>query len=610
MHFQSQGFWSTLSGNESVLERCEELLAEAASCTREGTYVLLVSAQSGCGSTSLAHQLERELRGRGQRVLAISKVSTQEPWSFPANLYLSIGISPEISQKIASATAGMNVLQLEVMRARRYDTVCVHDLEQYGFNDASISKATSLFRSIIRSGVVRAIVAFGTPEALAWLGFSLRQVGIAYDMIDISPMFDREGFEGFVCSLLKEWREEDFHELMRALDVDELRTQSKGWVGNAVDLLRAKIEQIDVARTLASQKPDCFEESFTQYRTEGDDQETSASLPPIPPFKNESFSSWVARQTFHYRHTADLLLAENLVKLAGKPGVDPDMQYENFDLLRVLSLKDRLFISKRFKTGDTRWGPYDKALNYCPQCFVNDLAAGSSPAWRVTWRAPHSCVCMEHDAPVLLERLSTQRYTLLDKAWTAFAEFIASPAPRLGSNFPLQHPASGRASSESTQLVSLAARVEAWFRTLSDATFPTLASAEFLLSYWLQEPTLTSAQGFARSYFFFRQNRPQDLSKRQRGPLSLILNSGTSTPRDLAVAMWMLGIAYGVISLVEAEFIRDVTRPFSIPFPVSSSEVASAGRLAFSVSQRVMYVDYARQTLSSSDLAGVLWAIE
>lgn len=74
--------------------------------------------------------------------------------------------------------------------------------------------------------------------------------------------------------------------------------------------------------------------------------------------------------------------------------------------------------------------------------------------------------------------------------------------------------------------------------------------------------------------------------------------------------MWMLGIAYGVISLVEAEFIRDVTRPFSIPFPVSSSEVASAGRLAFSVSQRVMYVDYARQTLSSSDLAGVLWAIE
>ncbi|MFT2159821.1 TniQ family protein [Pseudomonas putida] len=603
-------FWSPLSGNERVLERCEELVAQAISSTTCGSYVLLVSGESGSGKTSLAFRLESLLRDQGQRVLSISKTSALEPWSFSENLDLSLGLPPEISRKIAYATAGLSVLQLEVMKARRYDSICVHDLDEYSCNEASISKATSLFRGIIRSGSVRTIVAFGTPESVAWLAYSLRQAEIAYDIIDIAPMCDRDSFEGFICSLVKKWREEDFHELMSSFDIHKLQTMSKGRVGDAVDLLRAKIEQIDISKTLESHQTDCADALSRHDSTGSHESKNSARLPPVQPFKNESFSSWVVRQSLHSRNSVDLFLAENLAKRCGIPGVDPDKQYENLDLLQDLSLDNRLFITAHFKPSDTGWVPYDKALNYCPQCFARDLGADTGPAWRATWRTPRSCVCLEHESPVLLERLSTQRYSILDKAWTAFAEYVASPAPRLGANFPLQHPASVRASSENAQLVSLAARVEIWFRTLTGETFPTLASAEYLLSYWLQEPTSTNAQGFARSYFFFRLNKPQPLTKQQKGQPTQTLNPASSTPRDVAVAMWMLGIAYDVISLSEAEFIRDVTRPFSIPFPVSSREVASAGKLAFSVSQRATYAEYARETLLPIDFDGVTWAIQ
>ncbi|MOA56204.1 hypothetical protein D3C78_1801420 [compost metagenome] len=78
----------------------------------------------------------------------------------------------------------------------------------------------------------------------------------------------------------------------------------------------------------------------------------------------------------------------------------------------------------------------------------------------------------------------------------------------------------------------------------------------------------------------------------------------------MAVAYWMLGVGFGVIDTSEAEFIRDTTRPYSIPFPTSRSEVSIVGGLAYNRGQRYAYLDFAKSTLNDLDYIIVAWFLE
>ncbi len=232
-----------------------------------------------------------------------------------------------------------------------------------------------------------------------------------------------------------------------------------------------------------------------------------------------------------------------------------------------------------------------------------------SPAWRLEWRQARRCVCLRHDTPVMLERVGTSGFTLLDKAWRAYAEYIDSPASRLTTKFPLQHSSSNQAEKDSDRLVALTANVQSWFEGLSATTSPSADAAEFLLACWLQDSSETGAQGFARSYFFFRTSKPISATKRQQGKLSAQLMPDSSRPRDVAVAYWMLGIAFNVIDSADAQFIRDTTRPYSIPFPVSRDEVGLLGLLALNKRQKKCYLALARTRFSERDLESIAWAL-
>lgn len=344
-----------------------------------------------------------------------------------------------------------------------------------------------------------------------------------------------------------------------------------------------------------------------------------------PAVENESFSSWVARLGMGQGHSAGLGLGDSLAMHCGKGGADPDLQWGNLELLQPLSLSDRLYISGQFAlqspdedsnrvqgSGNAINGiiPYAKALNYCPECFKVDVAAGLAPAMRMEWRQPRLCVCRRHDEPVLLERMATSTFTILDKAWRAFAEYSGSPASKLPTQFPLQHASSTHAEAHNDRLIALAARMQAWFFGLTADTTPSRNAAEFLMSYWLQDPNFSGAQGFARSYFFYRLTRPQAVTKKQYGETSAQLKPDSARPRDVAVAYWMLGVGFGVINASEAEFIRDTTRPYSIPFPTTRDEASSVGGSAYNKGQRHAYLEHAKSTLSETEYESVEWAIK
>lgn len=359
---------------------------------------------------------------------------------------------------------------------------------------------------------------------------------------------------------------------------------------------------------------------------------------------NESFSSWIARQTETLSHSIGHHLGDYLVSHCSKGGADPDMQWDNLEILESLSPTDRRFVSEYFSSGrrenhfaslngtvgdilasntNTNTSictngsctslalvPYSKALNYCPECFKADVAVGSAPALRLEWRRSRFSVCTRHDAPVLLEQMATSTFNILDKAWRAFAEHADSPAYRLTTQFPIQHSTSSQAKADSQRLAGLAARVQTWFFSPTPETSPSALAAELLMSYWLQDPNHSGAQGFARSYFFYRLSRPQAATKRQLGDTSPELVPDSAGPRDLAVAYWMLGIGFGVIDTAEAKFIHDTARPYSLPFPTSREEVCSLGVLAYSRGQRHAYLEYAKSTLNDADYKSVAWALE
>lgn len=637
-------FWSDDSGNQEALNDCLVFLTRQREPGVLGRReVLMILAEPGCGATAFARQLNFRLRERGQRVLLIDKVSVLDPGRFKSNLDVSLQIH-EISKRAGSTSASLHRLQRAVLEARHYDTFIVHDLENYGSDEVDELTNAAAIVELIRRSPEAGFVLLGVPYKAQWMKVALRDANVESRTLHLLPMPADARFCRFITSMALRLLPPCPLERIDEIDVAAVHATSKGKVGHAVTTLMQQIVDLstetsikhhvehhhhyvaEVASEISPMWGEAYEEDESVSRDRGDSvgHTGSGKQTPVivsepfltdlrhsfPAIDNESFSSWVARLSMAVTHSAEYMLVEEFIEFCTKGGADPDMQFGNLELLRSLSVADRLYISEQFRTAVADMIPYRHALNYCPRCFTSDLAAGVSPAWRLEWRQARRCVCLRHDAPVMLERLATAGFTLLDKAWRAFAEYIDSPASRLTTKFPLQNSSSNQAEKDSDRLVVLTAKVQSWFEGLSATTSPSADAAEFLLACWLQDSSETGAQGFARSYFFSRTSKPISATKRQQGKLSTQLMPDSSRPRDVAVAYWMLGIAFNVIDSADAKFIRDTTRPYSIPFPVSRGEVSLLGLLAINNRQKKSYLALAKTRLSEQEFESIAWALE
>ncbi|MFJ5298667.1 hypothetical protein ACIQAL_19300 [Pseudomonas sp. NPDC088368] len=577
----------------------------------------------------------------------MNKVSVLDPGRFKSNLDVSLQIN-EISKKAGSTSASLHRLQRAVLKARHYDTFIVHDLENYGSDEVDESINAAAIVELIRGSPEARFVLMGVPSKAGWMKVALRDANIESRTLHLLPMPADARFGHFITSLALRLQQPCSVERIDEIDVAAVHAMSKGKVGLAVTTLMQQIVDrstetstdhiehrkpheahqhhyvAEVTSEISTMWVEAYQEDESVSRDHGEAVGNTGSgkhTPVIaaepfmtdlrhsfPAIDNESFSSWVARLSMVVTHSSEHMLVEELIELCSKGGADPDMQFGNLDLLRSLSVADRLYISEHFRTSVAELIPYQQALNYCPACFTCDLAAGVSPAWRLEWRQARRCVCLRHAAPVLLERLGTSGFTLLDKAWRAYAEYIDSPASRLTTKFPLQHSSSNQAGKDSDRLVALTAKVQSWFEGLSATTSPSADAAEFLLACWLQDSSETGAQGFARSYFFSRPSKPISATKRQQGKLSTQLKPDSARPRDVAVGYWMLGIAFNVIGSADALFIRGTTQPYSIPFPVSRDEVGILGLLAISKRQKRSYLALAKTRLCEHELKSIAWA--
>lgn len=616
--------WSDASGNQGILEQCLERLrsvakpadsktsAQVMTRSPEGE-VLLLAAPAGTGATAFLLHLASLLDLEGQKVLSVLGGATHDPTNFRHALSISLGMPGELVSMVDTAATELGLVQHAVLSARNYDTFVVHDVQIYRKGGKSVNRDLWIMAHWVKSFRQKGFLFCGLPDAVAALSDRFKIASIKHCTFTLEAMARGPSFDRFLADvkagLVARYAPED----LSALDTTSVHERSNGRIGVAVHVMEHLLTEMTAQVGSVGQLEWEYleEQEMSRERRDEPHRNQEPTHEPVIPTLDETFSSWAARRSLVPRNSVDSLFAERFMLLCSKGSVDPDRQYANLELLSYFSPCERMRVATQFKIVDDDLVAYPNALNYCPQCFHDDLNAGLSPVWRLAWQKPRSCVCLNHKEGVMLQRLETKNFTVLNKAWMAFKEYVESPAARLMSSYPLQHSTSESVRSDNSRLIHLAERVQTWFYSLSEASTPSKRAAEFLLTFWLQDPDENSAQGFARSYFFFHSiKRRAGLKTKLYGPVRDRLRPDFAKPRDLAVAYWMLGVSFHLISSVEAAFIRDTTMPYSVPFPVNRSEIATVGTLAFSRSQILAFLRDAEKILDEKDLETIVWAID
>ncbi|GLO40313.1 hypothetical protein PPUN15366_19570 [Pseudomonas putida] len=126
--------------------------------------------------------------------------------------------------------------------------------------------------------------------------------------------------------------------------------------------------------------------------------------------------------------------------------------------------------------------------------------------------------------------------------------------------------------------------------------------------FWLWEDAYRqNVNGFARQYI--RPLRGGGLSAAPRTGLGAQKLFERVKMVHVAVAFWMLGIGYGIISEKEAGLIQSYTYSRSTVFPADAESVACAGRRCFSAETLAAIREEAVHELTEQEYNQIIWAI-
>jgi hypothetical protein len=219
------------------------------------------------------------------------------------------------------------------------------------------------------------------------------------------------------------------------------------------------------------------------------------------------------------------------------------------------------------------------STKYCPECFRIDICNHLAPIWRKSWRIRGSAICVNHTRPVLLSSLIMYANDATARGWQGYKEHFESPASRLLTSFPIVSAPSNVLVANNARLLLLVRRVQVWYQALfhlDSNSAQSFDAMQFLMGVWLHQAELPRlSSGIARTFFQSASGR-KTADRSVRSITAPEASIDTATPRELAVAYWLLGVSYGVISYEDARFVRDVTRPTFAPFPVTMLQIAGA----------------------------------
>lgn len=646
--------WSTLSCNQGALEGCVQSLRQflrSPSLDKIPKFVLLIIGEPGAGRSSFLRNLLDELRGRQESLndkelrnsTPVEQLSARfcrdDRSNHPievlnverhvgsnrlalADMICSLKVYPGVLKAYNHAGRSHSSIQTALKKLvgiHGFEVLALHDLDSYAVVYPNINKNDLAL--MMRLPSIRALVVGILNEHVDWMKDALKEINVEYQHVVLQRMRNDTAFELFVADTMSLYGKGEPVNPSREL-LSQLYIRSHGRVGKLVEWIK-----LEMVKGGCAFKEPALQRPFTCAALEG-----------------ESFSSWLSRVSLIGNFECKVAV-DQLMQRHAEAGLDIDFAFKD-------ELNEHLFdtvFSGQSYSNSPELAAQQKGLNsvakviqddrmtygasaladwfdcqsqslralgadgrYCPMCLCEDIRRIGSPAWRFAWRRPYICVCDLHTVPVLLQRLTNPQATLMNRAWSAFVEYHNSPAARLEADFPLTVISFEECKAANSQLLSYALRVQRWIRARDGVAMtdgPSIAAIEFLLSLWLYQPGALKALGFAQ-FFFYAGQRHVNSPVPQSGDYSEIrLGYENATPRQVAVAFWMLGVAFDLILPEEAAFICRTCRGHALPFPANRDQLAASGQSQFIPTEldRLRYL--ARENLSQADQLHVMWAL-
>jgi hypothetical protein len=540
-----------------------------------------------------------------------------------ADLICSLGVYPGVLKAYNHAgrsNSSIPAALKKLVEIRGCEVLVLHDLDSYAVVSPNVNKNDLALMLGLPS--VRVLVVGILNEHVGWMKDALKEINVDYHHVLLERMRNDAAFELFVADTMQLYGKGEPVKPSREL-LSKLYIRSHGRVGKLVEWIRLEMVK-------------------SRYAL----KEPVLQLPcACSALQGESFSSWLSRVShmignfeckvaidqLMQRHTEfgldiDFAFKDELTKHLFEP-VFSDQSYSNSRQVAAqekgLNSEAKVIQGDRMTYGSSALADWFdcqsqnlRALEadgrYCPMCLGEDIRRISSPAWRLAWRRPYICVCDLHTVPVLLQRLFNPQATLMNRAWSAFVEYHDSPAARLEVDFPLTLISFEECKAANSQLLSYALRVQRWVRARDGAAMtdgPSIAAIEFLLSVWLYQPGALKSLGFAQFFFYPRQRHLNSPVPHPGDYSEIRLGYENATPRQVAVAFWMLGVAFDLLLPEEAAFIRRTCRGHALPFPVNRDQLTVSGQSEFIPTEldRLRYL--ARENLSQADQLHVMWAL-
>jgi len=587
--------WSNLSGNEIVLTALVSSICNgvAVGSDDDRTNLYLIGGALGSGLSALSYQLEHHFRSQQLRVLSIERHPQKSVTLFSSDLVYSLKLPAEVSEEIRKhkGKSALDEAYWHLLLERNYDLIIIRDAHEWVL-PSLISSSQSLLamQELVARCPCIPIVVFAEPGAAREIDHAVSLTNTGVRSFELSPMENDRDFEMFIRDIRRKLlAASDQGAEISQEEIKSIHSKSKGLIGYASRLVHLSLADAGALR---------FNEA-ENFEAE-----------QLFPINGESFSSWMGRMSVENMSVAELNAFDVFSHQCAQLSVDPDSLYE-FPAIRSCFNDRYEGVFQSFRLPTDGYLPFRQSTSYCPECLKADIRKVDLPAWRSAWRQLGMCICCDHASPVMLLSLSTPHYSPLDKAWRAYTEYVSSPSSRLLVSFPLISNGE-QAIADNQMLLRITARVQSW--VLGDTQIiqtqkPTKAVLEFLLGVWLCDPAWRTAPGFACSFFFPQRkgnsaNFTPDTSFADAPP-----HYSWATPRQIAVAYWMLGVAFNVISFDEALTIRDVCRPYSLPFPVDRNEIRRVGLGVHARRVREEMIALAYRTLCAEEFEQVIWAL-
>ncbi|VVO74816.1 TniQ family protein [Pseudomonas fluorescens] len=587
--------WSSFSSNEDVYLAVSNCLRNhySAENPKGQRPIFLIGGVSGAGVSSLCDQIEMKLVAGGKKILTVQRYPQKGTTLFSSDLVCSLNLPEEVMADFRRHTANSTLEQAywHLISARAYDCLIIRDVHEWLPPHSPIAEQSLRgIQELISRCPDIPVAILGAPDATRQVMETIACREVSILTFHLAPMTNDQRFERFLADVMVRLLSSgDGVNDIPPIDSAVIHRRSKGYVGTAASLVQMSLA----------------DRNFRMY-----DEPTVFEPTLLAPRAGESFSSWMGRLSVSADSSSHLEAVDIFASRCSRV-TDPDTLHEMISIRQCFSDRE-LEVFRHFECRSSGYLSFKHGTNYCPECFKVDIKEAGLPASRLAWRQLGMCVCCVHESPVILLRLFTPHFSPLDKSWRAYCEYVSSPSSRLLVSFPLTSDGV-QAIADNEMLLQLAARVQNWIFTdaqINQIRKPSKAALEFLLGVWLCDPSWRTASGFACSFFFPQRkgnsaNLTPDTSFASEPP-----HYSWATPRQLAVAYWMLGVAFEVISRNEAELIREVCRPYSLPFPVDRTEIKRAGLGVHSRLIRDELIALAYTTFSSEDLDQVIWALE